>query len=232
MKGDLLIVDAKEGIVGDEVWKSTDDCSLFHLTPKRTMNQRGLFDDCTFVELFIDHKTDWGAPIPSTFQNFFREILGLIIPGGYILVLNIVDLYEGYFNQDQFVESFVKPNGYINFYVTKEMSGKVVTTLFFECPIHRVSILDDVAFPGTVIDVDGFVLDRSKVGLFPLWEKMGNTDTMFRDLLRNVFFAFSLWRDHNGMFIASDKLDIAQVKKTLLDSSLQQEIYDYIGSLP
>ena len=227
----ILLSDIKESIVSNGEWETSDDYSLFHITPTRSMSHKGIFDGCSFIDLSIDHKTEWGAPIPSTFQKFFGEVLELIIPEGYILILNIVDLYEGYFEQDRFVEDFVKPNNYDYFYIDKEINGKVVTTLFFECPIHRLSFLDETAFSGTVIDVEGFVLDRSKVGLFPAWQKMGNTDTMFRDLLRNHHFAFRLWRDHNGMFITTDKFDIAQLEKALYDSALDQEICDYINSL-
>jgi len=145
----ILLSDIKESIVSNGEWETSDDYSLFHITPTRSMSHKGIFDGCSFIDLSIDHKTEWGAPIPSTFQKFFGEVLELIIPEGYILILNIVDLYEGYFEQDRFVEDFVKPNNYDYFYIDKEINGKVVTTLFFECPIHRLSFLDETAFSGT-----------------------------------------------------------------------------------
>jgi hypothetical protein len=143
--------------------------------------------------------------------------------------LNVVDLYEGYFEQNQFVEDVLKPSGYIYFSIDKEINGKLYPTLFFECPISNVSILHDIAFPGTVIDVDGFVLERSKVGLFESWRAMGNTGTMFRELLRNVYFAFGIWGDQNGMFITTEKFSIPELKETLSESKLESEIYKYIN---
>lgn len=231
MKDNMIIItDCKTALSG-EVWKATDDYSLFHITPVRRLTQKRIFDDCSFFDLFINHKTEWGAPIPSTFQRFFEDILTIITPPDKILVLNVVDLYEGYFDEDRFIESFLKPNDYIYFFLDKEINDTTYSALFFECAIDSVSILNDTAFAGTVIDVDGFVLDRSKVGLFSSWQKMGNTDVMFRDLLRNIFLAFRLWRDHNGMFIATDKLEIPEVEKAFADSPLKHQICDYISSL-
>jgi hypothetical protein len=232
MKNNIIAVtNCKAAVLKGEVWKATDDYSLFHITPERTLGDKDLFDGCSFFDLFIDHKTEWGAPIPSTFQHFFKEILKILTPPDDILVLNVVDLYEGYFDQDRFIKDFLKPNGFIYFFIDKEINGTTYRTLFFECPIDSVLVLKDIAFAGTVIDVEGFVIHKSKVGLFPSWQKMGNTDVMFRELLRSVFFAFRLWRDHNGMFIATEKLDIPEVERALSDSSLQQQIRDYISSL-
>ena len=228
----VIVTDCKATVLKADVWRATDDYSLFHITPVRTLGNREVLDDCSFFDVFINHKTEWGAPIPSTFQYFFPDILKIVTPPGAVLVLNVVDLYEGYFCQDRLIEDFLKLNGYMYFFIDKEISGATYSMLFFECPIDRLSVLKEIAFAGTVIDVEGFVLERSKIDLFPSWHRMGNTDLMFRELLKNVFLAFKLWRDHNGMFVASDATDIPTVETELCDSTLEQQIGDYTSSLP
>lgn len=224
----LIVRDCKERILSQDVWEDSDDYGLFHLTPKREIRDKSMFADCSFFDLFINHKTQWGAPIPSTFQAFFKDILRLMVPEGETLILNIIDPYEGYFEEDQFINDFLEPHGHLYFFVEKEINGKKLPTLFFECPVERVDILRDVAFPGTVIDVDGFVVEKSKVSLFPRWAAEGNTDVMFRDLLRNVYFAFGLWGDHNGMLIVTDKLNTPGAEELLRGSQLERQIKQYV----
>jgi hypothetical protein len=224
----LIIKDCKARVLGDEVWKASDDYGLFHFTPTRKILDRSIFADCAFFDLFINHKTQWGAPIPSTFQAFFKDLLKLMIPEGETLFFNVVDLYEGYFEENKFIDEFLKPHGYLYFFLNKEINGQICPRLFFECPIDQVNILDDVAFAGTVIDVDGFVHDKSKVALYEKWSREGNTDVMFRDLIRNVYMAFGVWGDHNGIFVVTDKFDIPTLEKRLRGTPLEQEIEKYI----
>lgn len=231
MARDVIIVnDRKEFILSSEIWKSTVDYSLFHITPVRTISDKTIFGDCSFMNLFIDHKTDWGAPIPSTFQRFFSNILELIVPGKYILLLNVVDyINEDYFQQHHFVETFLKPNGHRFFFLPREINGEINSSVFFECPIPKISVLEDIAFPGTFTHVEGFVLDRYCPNSFLRWAQMDNTDVMFRDMLTSVYLAFGVWGDHNGMFVATDKFDVPKLRETLRNPEIQQDISNYIS---
>src|SRR5678816_918513 len=95
---DLIVIrDCKQYVLSQREWKATADYALFHFTQSRIIRNPELFSDCTFADLFINHKTQWGAPIPSTFQLFFEDIVGILLPQGHKLVLNVNDLYEGYF---------------------------------------------------------------------------------------------------------------------------------------
>lgn len=66
-------------------------------------------------------------------------------------------------------------------------------------------MLERIAYPGAYTDIDGFVMKSEKMHLFAKWYEMGNTDVMFRDLIKNVYLCFAIWKDKNGMFIVSDK---------------------------
>jgi hypothetical protein len=228
-KNYLVIEDGREQIVRSDVWKADDDHALFHFTSGRTLNHNALAD-CFFLEIFIDHRTQWGAPIPSTFQKFFPELLAALVPSHHSLVLNIFDPYEGYFDEQQFIKTFIEPKSLLHFFLDKEIGGRNVPTLFFDCPLGNVSILDDVAFPGTVIDVEGFVMKDPQIELFKKWHEQGNTDSMFRQLLRRVNFAFRMWRDFNGFFVVTDKFDSSGIRRTLNSSSLKKRIGDYVAN--
>jgi hypothetical protein len=89
------ISDCKEAVLSQREWRATADYALFHFTQSRTLGNPELFSDCTFADLFIDHKTHWGAPIPATFQVFFEDIVRALLPPGHKLVLNVSDFYEG-----------------------------------------------------------------------------------------------------------------------------------------
>lgn len=224
----LIVDDCKETVLNDEVWKDSIDYGLFHLTPERRILDREIFNDCTFVDLFINHKVEWGAPIPSTFQAFFPDLMKFLVPEEEILLFNLVDLFEAYFEENEFIADFLVPDGYEYFFLNKEISGKTSPRLFFECPVDRVNILNDVAFPGMDVDVDGFVLKRSDIDGFKKLSNQGNTDVMFRKMIKAVYLAFGIWGDHNGMFIVTDKFDIPTLEKKLLDAPLERQIEKYI----
>src|SRR5262245_35846496 len=175
----LSLTDCKDKVLTNGEWKDTDEYGFFHFTPTRVLTDKSLFVHCTFADLRINHLTSWGAPVPSTFQLFFADLMKLLIPPGRVLVLNIVDtLSEGYFYESDLINSFLMPNNLEYFYLQKVVNEREVPTLFFECPIDKLNIFESVAFPGTATDVDGFVLERRYIRSFPAWIDMGNTDLM------------------------------------------------------
>ena len=75
----LIIKDCRKSVLDDEVWKDSIDYGLFHITPERRILDKNVFADCYFFNLIINHKVEWGAPIPSTFQSIFsgpNEVAG------------------------------------------------------------------------------------------------------------------------------------------------------------
>ena len=228
----IVIEDARKNILTGNEWDATDDYALFHINKRRKIEDVNVFDDCIFIDLHITHKTKWGAAIPSTFQFFLPNILEIIMPKDNIIVLNVVDTAERddfrYLVNDDLVNSFLKPNGYEFLFLDKEISGQRYPTIFFECSFNDLDVLDHVAYPGTFTDIEGFLMERGKLRLFSKWYKMGNTDVMFRDLIRNVYMAFRIWKDKNGMFIVTDKLNIESLEKKVKASGIIKEIEDYI----
>jgi len=230
----FVINDCRTHVLNGNVWVATDDYALFHFTSKRIITTPQIFDDCYFYDLYINDKTEWGAPIPSTFQFFFPHILDLIMGQDHTLILNVVDIAERndfrYLEEKEFVNSFLKPRGYQFFFLDKEIHGEQFSTLFFECSAKDAIILEEIAYPGSFTDIDGFILKREEIGLFVKWHQMGNTDVMFRELIRKVYLSFGIWSDKNGMFIVSDKLDSESLRKKLETSSIVNAINKYIKS--
>jgi hypothetical protein len=230
------IKDCKADVLTGNVWMATDDYALFHFTSERIINTPYIFDDCYFYELCIDHKEEWGGPIPSTFQLFFPHILEVIMVPNTVLLLNVVDIADRidfrYLDNEEFINSFLKPRGYDYFFLNKEIHGEQFSTLFFECSVKDLTILEEVAYPGVFTDIDGFILEREKISLFVKWHQMGNVDVMFRDLIKNVYLSFGIWYDKNGMFIVNDKLDSQTLKEKLESSDIVNEIRNYIHCCP
>jgi len=195
----------------------------------RAFSDKTRFDDCTFLELHINHKVSWGAPIPSTFQLLFPHLMRALAPPDTIVLLSVMDpADEGCLNPSKLVNDFIVPNNYLHFFIDKEWADTQISTLFFECPIDKLEILREIAYRGVVTEVEGFVFERSKVALVQTWKEMGNTDVMFRDLLRNIHFAFRLWQDYNGILICTDKFDERKLRDLLNAAGLEAWIADYI----
>jgi hypothetical protein len=228
-EGLIVIEDCKEVVLSRSEWKATDDYALFHFTRSRTLGNPKLFSDCTFADLFINHKTDWGAPIPSTFQVFFDELVGTLLPPGHKLVLNITDLYEGYFEPNELVERVLKPNHLFHLFLEKE-NGEKHPSLFFECPLELLKTVIEQAFSSSLIDIDGFVMANPNAELFHSWVNKGNTEVMFRELVRAVHLAFGVWGDHNGLFLVTDKLDFSKLRSVIESSGIEKEIRQYLAS--
>jgi len=227
---DLIVIrDCKEYLLSQREWKATADYALFHFTRSRTLSDPELFSDCTFADLFINHKTQWGAPIPSTFQLFLEDIVGTLLPPGHKLVLNVNDLYEGYFEPNELVERVLKPNNLFYLFLEKE-NGEKHPSLFFECPLELLKTVTEQAFSSSLIDIDGFVMAKPNGELFQSWVNEGNTDVMFRELVRAVHMAFAVWGDHNGLFFVTDKLDISELRSLIESSGVEKQIRQYLAS--
>ncbi|SRR6266498_712523 len=226
----IVIRDCKETVLSQPEWTSTADYGLFHVTHSRTLGSPELFADCTFADLFINHKTDWGAPIPSTFQAFFDDILRILLPPGYKLVLNVVDLYDDYFDPNELVERVLELNKLFYVFLEKEIGAKKHSTLFFECPLELLQTITDQSFSSGLIDVDIFVMANPRAELFESWVNVGNTDVMFRELVREVHLALAVWGDHNGLFVVTDKLRISELRKLYDTSGLDQKIRQYLAA--
>ena len=111
----FTIGDCKKSVC-NKTWLASDDYALFHFTSVRVMETPHIFDDCYFYNLNINHKVSWGAPIPSTFQSFFPDLIEIIMPPGYMMLLNVVDTADRsdfrYLDNDEFIKSFLTPKGY------------------------------------------------------------------------------------------------------------------------
>lgn len=225
----IVIRDCKEAVLSQREWKATADYALFHFTQSRTLRNPELFSDCTFPDLFINHKTQWGAPIPGTFQVFFEDIVRTLLPPGHKLVLNVTDLYEGYFEPNELVERVLKPNNLFYLFLEKE-NGEKHLSLFFECPIELLKTVTEQAFSSSLIDIDGFVMANPNGELFQRSVNDGNTDVMFRELVRAVHLAFAVWGDHNGLFIVTDKLDMSELRSLIDSSDIEKQIRQYLSS--
>lgn len=136
----IRIEDVKKNVLTGSAWDATDEYGLFHFTNQRGIQDACLFDDCHFIDLCIAHKTDWGAPIPSTFQLFLPRILKIIMPQDNILVLNMVDTAERtnfrYLDNEEFVKTFLRPKGYNFFFLEKQIGMEWFSTVFFRVPTH------------------------------------------------------------------------------------------------
>ena len=225
----IVIRDCKEAVLSQREWKASTDYALFHFTQSRTLRNPELFSDCTFGDLFINDKTQWGAPIPSTFQLFFEDIVRTLLPPAHKLVLNVTDLYEGYFQPNELVERVLKPKNLFHLFLEKE-NGEKHLSLFFECPIELLKTVTEQAFSSSLIDIDGFVMANPNGELFQNWVNEGNSDVMFRDLVRAVHLAFAVWGDHNGLFFVTDKLDISEARSLIESSGIEEQISQYLMS--
>jgi len=225
----IVVKDCRESILSHREWKASDDYALFHFTPLRIINDPTLFSDCTFADVFLNHKTSWGAPIPSTFQKFFGDIVSLLIPERHTFVLNIADLYEGYFEPDEVIREILEPEKANYTFLDKQIETKH-RTLVFECPLEHLENIADRAFSSSLIDIDGFVMKDPWMDAFQRWVEAGNTDIMFRQLIRDVHLAFGVWGDHNGLFVCTDKLTLEQLTLVFHSSELENQVGRYISA--
>ena len=224
----IAIKDCKEYVLSGSEWTASADYGLFHFTPSRRLENRELFADSTFADLFIDHKTSWGAPIPRTFQAFFQDIIDALLPPDHKLVLNVVDLYDGYFQQDELVERLIEPGHLFHTFIEKEIGERRQLTLLFECPPEFLKTVSDQFFSSSLIDVDAFVMRNPTAEHFQRSIQQGITDVMFREFIRDVYVAIAVWGDHNGLFLVTDKLDISALERLFESSALETKIKEYV----
>jgi hypothetical protein len=169
------------------------------------------------------------APNPSLFEAFFPTILQRLL-GSSTLTLFVKAFDLDYFNELQTVERILAPRA-LSYVLLANLSGPPDSrspldfgNLVFEWPKNELRHVVDQWFMSPTVTVEGYAASSAAVSAISRLYFEPDTEERVRELLRAIDFGFRLWRDNDGLFLVTDKLDHDVLKDRLLLDDLNREV--------
>lgn len=225
----LIIADAKEKILNYNafLWRASADRSIFHFCQDRTLTDPVVLSNCTLADIYFSHRVSWGAPHPGVFKDFFPRLLSPLLHESRVLLLALTGMDPIDFDERRFIDEELLPRKLDFFWLgpsTSRTPAVQFKSLFFEWPGSELEAIVEIGFKGFLVQFEGYILQNREVEVLKRLFEWPNDDRMFRELLRNVPFAFRVWSDNNGLFLATDRLSIDELPACLEVDKLEREL--------
>jgi hypothetical protein len=191
-----------------------------------------LLSDCQFYDIGIKSSADsrdamTSAPDPTLFEAFFPTILGRLLDS-LTLTLFVKAFDLDYFNELETVERILAPRS-LDYVLLANLSGPADSrspldfgNLIFEWPKDKLSHVVEQWFMSPTVTIEGYASSSSAVSAISRLYFEPDTEERVRELLRIIEFGFRLWRDNDGLFLATDKLDYDVLKGRLSLDDLEK----------
>jgi hypothetical protein len=235
---ELVIQDVRDRVLNYALYGSGGHNLLhgfFHFprTERDFQNPR-LLSDCHFYDISIrdpveDPDLKISIPDPGLFEAFFPTILRRLL-GSTKLTLFVKAVYRDYFNELEIVERILAPRS-LGYVLLANLSGPLNSripvdfgNLVFEWPKDELAYVVEEWFISPTVMIEGYASDSSAVSAISRLYFEPDTEERVRELLRVNEFGFRVWRDNNGLFLVTDKLDIDVLKGRLSLEDLNLEL--------
>lgn len=233
----LKIDDVRNQILDYEKWtKEGGSSPLYEFFQfgqyPRSFSTPGVLRDCFLYDLFITHNTqNWtsslpGPPHPGIFEDFFITIMNRLVGTDNALTLFVKDIDNGHFDEMDVIETLLAPKN-LNYVLLGNpiVPGDARTqidkgNLIFEWPLESLPYVVENWFVSPQVTIEGYISRISPLANIAQLYYQTDSEQRIRELLRTVELSFKIWRDYNGLFVLSDKLDFDALKIRLQLSDL------------
>ncbi len=169
------------------------------------------------------------VPDSRLFEAFFPTILRRLL-GSSTLTLFVKSFDLDYFNELQTIERILAPRS-LSYVLLANLSTPIdsrspldVGNLVFEWPKDELRHVVDQWFMSPTVTIEGYAASSSAVSAISHLYFEPDTEERMRTFLRAIDFGFRLWRDNDGLFLVTDKLDEEILKDRLSLDDLNQEV--------
>ena len=207
---------------------------LFHFPrTERRFSAPDVLAECFFYDIGIRRPTDSYLPPESgAFETIFPLILRRLLRSSK-LTLFVKSYDRDYFDEFGVIEDLARKR--LRYVLLPDIGNPQDPraeldrgNLIFEWPSDSLTSIAEKWFMSPTVSIEGYV--ASSVPLVEIAHLYFDPDTeeRIRKLLRFVDFAFRLWTDNDGLFLATDKLNLEE-----LTSLLQiQDLNRRLGEIP
>ncbi len=236
MAAELIVEDVRERVLNYALFGGDRHNLLqgfFHFPrTERGFQSPGLLSDCRFYDISIkDSSEDPTTNIrdPAVFETFFPTILSRLL-GAARLTLFVKAFDRDYFNELETIEHSLATRS-LNYVLFANLSGPAhprnpvdFGNLLFEWSKDNLGHVVEQWFMSPTVTIEGYASHSSAISAIARLYFEPDTEERVRQLLRIIEFGFRLWRDNNGLFLATDKLDADALKRRLALDDLNREL--------
>ena len=199
--------------------------------PSKDVKNRRILEHCFFFDLHIPvYVEDWpqqpGPAHPGLFEDAFPAILKNLIEDDRILTLYVGSSDRDSFDELTFIRDILVPQRTEYVLLPSRLGPPYPArcTLLFQWPLDSFQYIVDNWFMSPQVTIEGYVSRQPCLGkLAELYFEPYGTQNMW-NVLELIEFGFKLWRDNNGLFLLSDKLDEEAFRKRLASPDLNEII--------
>jgi hypothetical protein len=208
---------------------------FFRFWRNRKFSNPAVLSDCSLYDVFITYYVrDWPGPSlpdPSFFEEFFPAILRRLVGSDNTLALYVKSSDPGYFEELEAIKSVLSPRSLPFVLLPREgpppddpRFGPNVGHLIFEWPVNELKYVVENWFMCPQVEIEGYI--SKELPLAPISELYFRPDTeeRIREILRTIEIGFRLWRDNNGLFVLTDKVDLPTLTERLNLAAFNHEI--------
>jgi hypothetical protein len=190
----------------------------------RAFRRLRTFEKCNFFDLhfslyFGSTATQLGPAHPGLFGDLFPELLQRLAGGATTLTLLIRDVSSDFFDEFSVIQSELLRKG-LRFALLSHLEPSLYEdrrpgNLFFEWPVEDLRDVVDKWFMVPQVTIEGYVSKQPILGLLSMLYVQADTERRIMQLLRSLEFGFRLWRDLNGLWVLSDKVNRSELERRL-----------------
>lgn len=194
----------------------------------RVLSDRDCLADCSFFDLHItEYVRDWpGAPDfrpahPGLFEDFFPTLLTQLVGTTRKLTLYVKSIDRTYFHEPEVIATLLAPRNLEYVLLSNPLRPGDSRTqidpghLVFEWPVDSLAHVVEHWFMSPIVTVEGYVSSELPLGRIADLYFQRDTAERIRELLRVIDFGFRVWKDNNGLFLATDKFDHGGLEERL-----------------
>jgi hypothetical protein len=212
----------------------------FFQYPRKFSNPKELLG-VTFCDLGFELEPPSASeqPVPAgwhLFRSLFREIITRLMARSGNLCLFVKGMDRTYFDELEMIDKILVPRNLSYVLLPPSAPFKKDAPvrlgaghLIFEWPSELLDEVPAKWFHSPCIEIEGYVCKDNFLGQIARLYFEPDTELRIRELLRYIDIGFRVHQDNDGLFIASEKLDMEALSNMLGLSELNLMVQQTIG---
>ena len=230
---ELKVADVKATVLNYALYRGREHSllgELFHFPrTERRFSAPDVLADCFFYDIGIHRPThSYQPPESGAFEAIFPVILRRLLRSSK-LTLFVKSYDRDYFDEFGVIEDLARRR--LRYVLLPDVGSPQDPraeldrgNLVFEWPPDSLISIVEKWFMSPTVSIEGYAAPSVPLGEIAHLYFEPDTEERIRKLLRFVDFAFRIWTDNDGLFLATDKLRLEELTSLLQIRDLNRRL--------